>query len=343
MKRISTLLMLTIMSIMYVSAQDLTFTDIKLLADDNTATESPCYDNNGELCALLKIKTPNLEGLDFHNKKNYKGTVTYNNGIYYAYIPKGLTKLEYKHKDFLAGEIVYDSLGMKTLEKGKTYMIELILPESPSFVVFKVTPSDATITFNGEIYSGNENGMYEIPALPDTYRYKIEAENHKPTQGMVQIRDSEKKSISLALRPIMHRVQINCTPKDATIFIDNIDYGQSGSKEIPQGKHHIRISKNKYIDHEAEIVIDANTTHLEYKLVENENIDIVHATPVTIYATSKYIYKDNKRIKEWKNGTAVKFMPGTYMLSDDDGNMFKLKVGRKPFTVRIVGDTMQTE
>ena len=103
----------------------------------------------------------------------------------------------------------------------------------------------------------------------------------------------------------------------------------------PQGKHTIRVQADGYIDDEKDVSISSYTRNLSFVLKENKNITHIHATPVTIYSRSSCIYKNNKKIKEWKNGRPVMFMPGKYLLSDDRGNTQKIEVTSQPMNVTL--------
>ena len=46
-------------------SQNMIVKSVAVLPTDKTAMQYPCIDNNGDTCALLKIKTDNLEGIEF--------------------------------------------------------------------------------------------------------------------------------------------------------------------------------------------------------------------------------------------------------------------------------------
>ena len=143
--------------------------------------------------------------------------------------------------------------------------------------------------------------------------------------------------IPLSLKPVLQPVDIGCNVDDATVYIDGVDCGRVGSQiDIPQGMHHIRVSKDKYIDIERTVEIDSTITYLSFSLEENRNLREIHAIPITIFADSKKIYKNNREIKDWGgSGTSVRFMPGKYMISDDSGNKVIIRVVDEPFTVYV--------
>jgi hypothetical protein len=104
---------------------------------------------------------------------------------------------------------------------------------------------------------------------------------------------------------------------------------------LPQGEHNIRVQADGFVDSEKNVMITSSTAPLSFILKENARVTHVHATPVKILSSSSRIYKNNKQIKGWTTGATIMFMPGEYMLSDDEGNTKIIIVGTKPMLVRL--------
>ena len=100
-------------------SQNMTIKSVALQPSDKTATIQPCLDNNGDTCALLKIKTDNLEGLEFSNPNQYIKK-TYSDGIYSVYLPELSRKLDFKHKDYMPIQLDMADYGYRKLRRGKT-------------------------------------------------------------------------------------------------------------------------------------------------------------------------------------------------------------------------------
>lgn len=314
-------------------AQQLIVKDVIILPKDKTAITNPCLDFNGDTCALVKIIADNLEGLEFPNLQYVK--VTFRDGVYEVYLPAMSKKLSFGHKDFLAGQIDFPDFGFKRLKGGKTYLVHIETPVSRGKIILKVHPKNAIVTFDEKKVSTLQTGIYEFAVSSGTYKYSIEALDFVPYHGIVQLGKSEIKTISLSLKPILHSVSIICNVDDASVFIDDIDYGKVGVVKIPQGTHRIRISKDKYMDVEENVTIDATIPILEFTLEKNRNVLEVHPIPIIIKSKSKNIYKNNKEIKGWSNGKAIKFMPGKYLISDENGNGKVIEVIDKTFIVNL--------
>jgi hypothetical protein len=294
-------------------------------------------DRNGDTCALVKIKTPNLEDIQFSNPNQYI-KVSYAGGIYSVYVPAISRKLDFLHKDYMPVQLDFADYGYRRLKKGKTYFVVLDAPkvnELKSSIIIKVEPKDAVVLFDGKQCEGNDNGTFEIPVAEGKYTYTVSAANFKSQNGSFTIGKSEAKIITVRLQPIMHEVTVGCNIGNARVFVDNMDYGDVGKMFIPQGLHKVRVQAYGYVDSEKDVNVSATTGSLSFLLKENKKVTHIHATPVTIYSNSTSIYKNNKRNKEWKHGATIMFMPGKYLLSDDQGNTKKIAVGDNPMEIRF--------
>ena len=66
--------------------QNMTIKSVSLNPVDKTATTQVCLDNNGDTCAMLKIKTDNLEGIEFSNPNQYNKMHILSYQIEYAFL-----------------------------------------------------------------------------------------------------------------------------------------------------------------------------------------------------------------------------------------------------------------
>lgn len=319
-------------------AQTITIKSVSLQPNEQTAIEKPCLDQNGDTCALLKIRTDNLEGIEFPNSNQYI-KVDFSAGIYYVYVPAISKKLDLGHKDYMPVQIDMSNYGYKRLRKGKIYLVVLDAPQKTdlkSSVIIKVEPKQSKIIFDDKVYEANQNGFLEFSTTSGNHLYEISAQNYHSQKGTISINKSEAKTISVRLRPITHKVLVKSNVKNAHVFVDNIDYGKVGKLLIPQGEHTVRVQANGYVDEGKKVVIDTSTIILSFKLTKNKRISHIHPTPVTIYSSFSRIYKNNKKIKGWTNGATIMFMPGKYMLSDGSGKITKeIIVGSAPMVVTL--------
>ncbi len=319
-------------------AQELKIRSIVLQPMNKEAMEHPCLDNNGDTCALLKIKTNFIEGLVFPNRNQYMKS-TYSEGVYYIYVPALCRKLDLLHKDYMPIQIDMSDYGYKQLRKGKTYLVTIDaikMKELQSMAVIKIVPPLGKLTFDSKAIEFSSTGTYDIPVSEGRHIYSVKAENYSTQDGTIMVGRSEVKTITVHLHPITHEVVVRSNVGKARVFVDNYDYGHIGRLFLPQGVHTIRVQANGYIDEEQTININESTKSIPFILKENKRTKHIHATPVVIFASkSKNVYKDNKKITEWFNGATIMFMPGKYDISDDNGNKQKLVVGSEPITIHL--------
>ena len=317
--------------------QNMTVKSVALQPNDQTAIQYPCLDNNGDTCALLKIKTNRLDGIEFSNPNQYI-KVDYKDGFYSVYVPTVTRKLDFLHKDFMPIQLDMAEYGYRKLRAGRTYLITLNVPkkiELKSTVVLKVVPKFSKMIVDKQDVPQAASGTYELPISEGRHEYVIEAPNFNSKNGSFFIGKSEVKTLTVQLKPIMHEVIVRCNVEKARVFVDNVEFGGIGKNYLPQGTHTVRLQADGYVDSEQTIDISSATTFLSFNLQENKRITHVHATPVKIISSSSKIYKNNKRIKDWTSGATIMFMPGKYLLSGDNGNTKKITVGNDPMEVRL--------
>ena len=339
MKNISETLLLFIFlfAALPISAQTISIQSVSLMPADKSAINQVCTDINGDTCALLKIKTDQVEGIQFPNSSQYIKS-DYIDGIYWVYVPTINRKLDLLHKDYLPVTLDLGDFGYRRLKSGKTYVVTLDMPritELKSSVILKVEPSNSKVIFDEKDYGTSPSGTFEIPISSGRHSYMVYLDNYSPTNSTIIVGKNEVKTITIRLHPILHSVTVGSNVNNARVYVDNVDYGRVGKLMLPQGEHNIRVQADGFVDSEKNVMITSSTAPLSFILKENAKVTHVHATPVKILSSSSRIYKNNKQIKGWTTGATIMFMPGEYMLSDDEGNTKIIIVGTKPMLVRL--------
>lgn len=303
------------------SAQEIRVKSVTMLPSDKSAVLNPYMDANGDTCALIKIKTNQIVGLEFPNKNQYINFKSDNMGSYEISVPTISRRLNFKHSNFLPGVIDLGEFGYRRLKSGKSYLVELE-GKNPqklgSTVIFKIEPSYAQFIFNDEKQSGKD--LYEFKVEPGNYSYSVYANNYKSRNGVINIVKGETQQTTIILEPILHNVEVKCNISEAKVFVDDVDYGGVGKKMLPQGEHRIRIQARNYNDIEEVRMISSSTTKLQYKLEKNTNTIHIHPVSVQIFADTRKLYIDGKKVKGWKDGDVVNLMPGIHKFQDDKGD-----------------------
>lgn len=328
------IIMLTCLLLMPAAmmAQELKVADAQLAQDDNTAIKQQVKDINDNVCALVKIDAGGLQGLAFPNKNEYIST-TQKDGLYYVYIPGSFYKLTLQHEKYPRLEINFkDQFGIK-FKSGKTYHVKLDVPSTArvdkSDVYINVYPSAAQLVVNGDMLPADEDGKYQFQAEQGNYAYQVTADGYEARKGSFSINSPTSKTISVRLQPILVTVTMQCNRKDATAFIDGVNYGSVGTLKVPQGKHSLRVADDGYIDYQ-ETIDFQNDKVIPVTLSKNTNVKDVHAVEITVMTTSKRIYKNNKLVREYEKipgGYVIQLMPNKsadkvekYEISDGKSN-----------------------
>lgn len=345
------LLFVILMSIAtLISAQEIKVVRFGIVPGDNTAELSPRKDLGDNLCALVKVKTNNISGLKFTNHNQYVGDVSYHDdGVYYVYIPTITSKLSFVHENYQPGEIDMAVFGYKkSIKSGKTYEAILEAPsllQSTTGVTFKVTPivEGSYIVIDNRKLTIPKDGIVKYGCSQGSHLYKVEADNYKTESGSVSVTNTFEPVV-ITLRPVTVEVNIESTPSNAQIYIDNVSYGKTGLKQLPLGEHDIRLSAKGYIDHIQHINITNEMVNLPHITLRKNNgkYEIVHPVEVTVICYTTNLYKNNKRIEEWNtNNQTIKIMPGTKCRLSDDygmGAVLEVKAGqRRPMKIRLAG------
>lgn len=322
-------------------AQEIKVVDCYILPNDKTAEENPRLDGNGDPCALLKIKTNDIQGLTFPNRNQYQGEAEYNNGIYYVYIPMICHRLTFAHSDYQQGVIDMSEFGYKkNIKGGKTYEIVLEAPKAikGNYVSIKVAPviAGCKVVFDGNASMLPDNGIVEFTCSPGSHRYRVEAANYEAVNGSVTVTDGVVP-VSVQLQPTTVPVTFKCNV-DANVYVDDINYGKVGLLNIPIGDHKIRLVCKGYKDYESSLSINSDVPLLSFEMEKNKGKQIdIHPVKVTIHCKTESLYKNNKKMDDWHgSGSVILLMPySKCRISDDYGNGAILTVGREDMTISM--------
>lgn len=104
-------------------SQDYIVTDVKELPQDLSARTTPRKDSNGELCALLKINSPNIVK---SIKGNVVGKIESDTTQTLTYITKGTKTITINLKDATSHQIIFKDWGISTIPSGGCVEINIM-------------------------------------------------------------------------------------------------------------------------------------------------------------------------------------------------------------------------
>lgn len=263
--------------------------DTEILINRNTPQERvKITDDNGEVCALIKIFTENMTEADreiFINPK-YRETdrATFITKIetdhvneIWIFLSPGASYMVLKHPDYGNCKFDFTAMGV-TLLSAKVYeatitgdrkVYETILARNAKastgdedkyqYLVISANPSNAEIYINGE-FSGTGEASKRMP-MGMRHAYRVEAPMYHSQEGTLEI--SERTTLPITLKPAFGYVTVITTPESgADVYIDNELLGETpleSDKRLVSGEHTLRVSKRNFRPIEQKIHITDDT------------------------------------------------------------------------------------
>lgn len=285
-------------------AQELKIKSVTLLDSDQYAVNNPKKDGNNRLCAVLKVYVDDLPGINFSSSYIMgKKDITYQNGCYIVYVADGIKKMTLKHNDYLSVTLDFKVKYNMDIQGGKTYAVyvekEGLVQKKTQTIVFNMLPRDGIISIDGKD-SQVEKGILQLELKPGKYKYTAKSQYYKSKEGFVEVSDiSESRIIPVKLDPYTASVNFRCNVPSAVLYVDNKKFGTSGIKNIPLGKHKIRVIADNY------------NYYSQYLSIENElPVDLSVELEPKLYAQvviicngckTPSLFIDNKEVPTWRN------------------------------------------
>lgn len=244
-------------------------------------------DQNGNLCALIKVKTTERGNWAFDVGMLGVRRVVDQNADHpaeiWVYVPFGVTWISIQHDKL--GELEHYTFPC-SIDKGCTYVMKLttakvhILIEETvdqQFLVFNVTPKDAIVTVDGEPLPVND-GYAEKRVKLGKHEYRIEASDYHTEVGRVDVTATKKETLNIALKPAFGYLKIEGNSNilsQATVYVDKSNGAEAlkNGMRLGSGQHTLRIVHSKYKPYEQKVTIkDGETTNLTVNLGANFSV-----------------------------------------------------------------------
>lgn len=277
MRRTIILLLLLAIFIGDVAAQTLTPTSCRLLRNDLRARTAKRLDNNQQPCALILVEVVGVKDLEFTEKV---GDVKYAYNQYEVYVPANTTTLHYKNNNVSGKVKLAEDFGLE-IEGQSTYRLDFKTGADLHSATFYVTPTNATLTFDGKSIELDDNGVACMERPVGKYSFTASAPGYEPMQGIVELRADEANEVTdVALNQIYHKVVVNSN-NEASLFIDDKPYGKvaylPADFSLPEGKHHYRLFLENYKDSEGDIEVSTDNTYLNADMKQMKTKVVKHS------------------------------------------------------------------
>jgi hypothetical protein len=266
----------------------------KLENDMDARINEPLKDQNGDVCAIIKVVTTQT-GFSFDcGITGVMKTIQKPSEIW-VYLPYGAKRITITHPQL--GQI-RDYFFTVPIEKASVYELVLITGRVETTVVDEMTsqwlvinpePADAMIYLNDQYV---KSGMFQSKLKPGTYTYRVELALYHNEAGKIEITDA-KKEINVKLKPAFGFFTVNSEPESgAKVIVD----GKTQTKTTPfqsealaSGIYTVQVVKEMYQPSTQKLtIIDGQTTPLNFVLQPNFGEVTVNApTAATIYINNQ--------------------------------------------------------
>lgn len=245
----------------------------RMETDVTARITAPQRDQNGEVCALIRIVTTEK---DLMFEPDALGIVSRENkpGEIWLYIPRGARRISIMHDKF---GVLRNYFYPDIIEKATVYEMEIQVGDgtqqtpantNTQLIVMRPDPATADIYIDDEKVP-TENGLFTATMKKGTYTYRVESPMYAPEAGIIDL-GSEQKIMSVTLKPRFGYLEIFSLPEqDAKVFINNELAGQTPYKSdrMPLQEYRIRIEKDFFFPMDSTVTIFAGkTSSLTFKM-----------------------------------------------------------------------------
>lgn len=334
MRRYTILLIYTLLMFpLSVMAQELRVDAVTLLEGDNSAVDTPRYDNNRQPCAMLKVYVKDMPDLTFNDPLVlHENDIKYEGGYYVVYVASGIRKLEVRHKDYSPATIEFKNDFGISVKGGKTYRVDLSADGVNQSVVFDIRPQP----HNGKLVVDNKeyevkDGILSLMLPLGVYDYKVTSDYHYDFIDTIAVDSvSEPRTMKVRLKTRMADVNFTCNAKEAvTLYVDNIKKGEPGVKRLPMGNHKIRVVAENWKDYVGNVTIDVEKYNLNVYMQPKDIVSVVikavdsDGNPLS---STPELYIDNKVVPNWENGSQIKVKTGKHLITIVSSQKTKEKI-----------------
>ena len=228
MKSKSLLILVFLVFSLALNAQNISVADFQLRLTDMTATskEGKRIDQNGQPAALIRIETTErgfvfeAGALGIVDSKQETGEV-------WVWVPRASRKITIKHPQL---GVLYDYMYPIEIEAERTYWMKLVTAKVKTvveeevrmqFLTFQITPVNATLEVNDELWSVDADGIATKYVDFGTYNYRVRAADYFTDAGKVTVNDPDNtKIVTISLKSNRAEVTLK-VDADAEIWVNN--------------------------------------------------------------------------------------------------------------------------
>ena len=274
-------------------AQGIAVSEFRLLENDLTANLHGTMqkDHNGEVAALIKVETTE-QGFVFDGGMVGIVKTIQKTGEIWVYVPHGIKRITIQHQQLGTLRDYYFPVA---IEKAKTYQMKLTtgsvktvtnVSVNQQFVMFQVTPANASVEIDDEALLVDEQGMASKRLPYGRYQYRVSCSNYHTQAGVVEVKADGKAVVKVSLQPNFGWINITAAQEfhGAYVYLNNERVGQVQMKteSLKSDAYNLRIMKPMYKNYEQVVVVkDNETTTLSLQMQPNFAVVSLQASPET--------------------------------------------------------------
>ncbi|MCE1198575.1 MAG: PEGA domain-containing protein [Marinilabiliales bacterium] len=251
----------------------------KLDNDLDARVNEPRKDQNGDVCAILKVVTTQ-KGFTFDCGQIGIVKIVQKPSEIWVYVPYGVKRITISHPQL---GILRDYQLPQNIEKASVYELVLIsgtvittVQETivSQWLVITPDPADAMIFLNDKYV---KNGVFQGKLKPGEYTYRVEAPKYYPQAGKVEMTNA-KKEIVVKLKPAFGTISITSEPEiGAKVIIDGETLDRTTpcqSDPLTSGEHTIQVVKDLFQPATQKVMVQEGKIS-NVKLTMNPNYAVI--------------------------------------------------------------------
>lgn len=244
-------LLLFVLFATFAYSQNMSVSGFRCLENDISARSAGVTDINGELCALIRVNTPE-RGFEFTGCNIEK--TEQKNGEIWLFVSPGVKFITIRHRDFVS---IMNYPFPESIKSGYCYELKLttalirpIVEEQiqNQYLVIKSNTPDAKIFIDGTFIGRQE--VAKALSLGEEHTYRVEAPLYHSKEGSVSLTESQKTEMTIDLEPAFGYLKINTKPESgAEVEINGkLASGKTPmtSDKLPSGNYTIQAFKPMY-------------------------------------------------------------------------------------------------
>ena len=292
-------MILALLGIVGMRAQDISVTEFYLDESDLTANRAAVMDQNGRKCALIRIQTTQKEFLFDVGSLGITKTEENHVGEIWLWVPHGIKHISIRHQQLGSLSNYYFP---EPIQRAHTYIMKITHEQvfvntyddtKKQKLSIKITPPNATLSLNGMSVELDPKGEAIKEMAHGKFTYKIEAEGFYPKEGQIIVDEQNHLLVVDGLNPIKGKLTVHVTPSTADVHVDGRAVGQSIIEpiELPIGKHEVIVSAKGYKSEIRTVEITENQT-MDVAVTLSQIADYTfasHPSDATVYVNGEFI------------------------------------------------------